>query len=66
MGEPGPKTYRAALKTPEVKECRAAVNTETTALDSHQAMESSPEALFPEAAVVNSRWLHSKKFKATG
>jgi hypothetical protein len=66
MVEPGPKTYRAALKTPEAEEWKAAVNTETTALESHQAMEFIPEALPPEATVVNSRWLLSKKFKATG
>jgi hypothetical protein len=66
MVEPGPKSYRAALKTPEAEEWKAAVNTETTALDSHQAMEFIPEDLPPGATVVNSRWLLSKKFKATG
>jgi hypothetical protein len=66
MVEPGPKTYRAALKTPEAEEWKAAVNTETTALDSHQAMKFIPEALPPEATVVNGRWLLSKKFKTTG
>jgi hypothetical protein len=66
MVEPGPKSYRAVLKTPEAEEWKAAVNIETTALDSHQAMEFIPEALPPGATVVNSRWLLSKKFKATG
>jgi hypothetical protein len=66
MVEPGPKSYRAALQTPEAEGWKAAVNTETIALDSHQAMEFIPEGLSPEATVVNSRWLLSKKFKATG
>jgi hypothetical protein len=66
MVEPAPKTYHAALKTPEAEQWTTAVNTETTALDSHQAMEFMPEALPPEATVVNGRWLLSKKFKATG
>jgi transposase InsO family protein len=66
MVEPGPKSYRAALRTAEAEEWKTAVNTEIAALDSHQAMEFIPEALPPEATVVNSRWLLSKKFKATG
>jgi hypothetical protein len=66
MVEPGPKTYRAALKTPEAAEWTGAVNTEIAALDSHQAMEFIAEGLPPGATVVNSRWLLSKKFKATG
>jgi hypothetical protein len=66
MVEPGPKTYRAALKTPDAEDWTAAVNTEIAALDSHQAMEFIPEGLSPDATVVNSRWLLSKKFKATG
>jgi hypothetical protein len=66
MVEPGPKNYRAALNTPEAEQWKAAVNTETIALDSHQAMEFIPEGLSPEATVVNSRWLLSKKFKVTG
>jgi hypothetical protein len=39
MVEPGPRTYRAARKTPEAEEWTGAVNTEIAALDSHQAME---------------------------
>jgi transposase InsO family protein len=68
MVEPGPKTYRAALKTPDAEEWTAAVNTEIAALDSHQALEFIPEDLpvSSKATVVNSRWLLSKKFKATG
>jgi hypothetical protein len=56
------------LKTPDAEEWTAAVNTEIAALDSHQALEFVPEEL-PQGAtgtIVKSRWLLSKKFKATG
>jgi hypothetical protein len=66
MVEPGPKTYRAALKTPKAAEWTGAVNTEIAAVDGHQAMGFNAEGLAPEATVVNSRWLLSKKFKAKG
>jgi hypothetical protein len=64
MVAPGPKTSRAALKTTEVEEWTGAVNTESAALDSHQAMEFMPEN--SQGTIVNSRWLLSKKFKAAG
>jgi hypothetical protein len=66
MVEPGPKTYRAALRTPEAEDWTAAVDTEIAALDSHQALEFIPEEGPQGATIVNSRWLLSKKFKATG
>jgi transposase InsO family protein len=66
MVEPGPKTYQAALKTPDAEAWTAAVNTEIAALDSHQALEFIPEELPQGTTIIRSRWLLSKKFKATG
>jgi hypothetical protein len=65
--EPGPKTFRATLKISEADQWTAAVNTETTALTSHKAIVFIPqESMPPGAIIIESRWLLTKKFKATG
>jgi hypothetical protein len=66
MVEPGSKSYRAALKTPEADEWTVTVNTEITALDCRQAMEFIAEGLPPKATVVKGGWILSEEFKATG